>query len=126
MNRTQQIQATIFGLLFILLGAYFLRDEMQGPVVHSQHVYIFAALMVVGAGIVFPAFILGFVQKIAVIIPWSGKFGNRPEDVPIQHAPAGTQPGDPVPGATPGAVAIATPPAATDVKKPNTDWVDIP
>ena len=91
---------TLTGFVFIALGAYFLRGEMQVPVVacspaHTQHVYIFSGLMVVGGGMIFPAFITGIVKTILDGLPLP-RFGSRKEDVPLEKAPPGTPPGTPV------------------------------
>lgn len=93
--KVHEVVVTLTGFLFIAIGAFFLHQEMNGPVAHIQHVYVFAALMVLGGGFIFPTLIQGLVKSLADRLP-SLRWGSRGDDAPIEKAPPGTAPGDPV------------------------------
>lgn len=117
MNRTQQIAALVFGSALAVAGFYFLNLEMGKPSPSRHFVNLFAGMIGAGALIIFPSIVMEFIKNARYLVPWSGKYGNRTEDIPIQQAPAGTPPGAPVPGAVVPAVVVDPPPTLDQGEK---------
>ena len=97
----QEKMLGLVGLLLIGLGAWFLNVEMREPEPHTNHVYTFTGIMVLGAGMIAPAFMLSVLRLVTDKLP---TWGTRKGDLPIEAAPPGTIPGEPA-----GKVVIAKP-----------------
>jgi hypothetical protein len=74
----------VLGLMLIALGAYFLRLELQlVSASHTPHVYLFVALIGVGAFIIVPS---SFLQLLQAVGPYLLKLRGVKDEPPAGGA----------------------------------------
>lgn len=87
--------SSIAGAIVAAGSAYELHHFIQGSTIDRPVFWGLVALFGLGMFLMFPTLIGNFAKTVIVFVP-KLSFGSRESDVPIQAAPPGTKPGDPV------------------------------